>query len=149
MTDEEMEIAAMWSALVYKKWGRPFGLLLAAAIWALWVGYAHAMPFLVSGPVKYADDPKTPEDESTQTPEYAKITCRLQEGTGPVVITPLVDNGCKVDLANVASGPHTYEIWFHYSDPVWGEVPGLKAPFSFTRPAVSLGAPTTLRLDTK
>ena len=97
------------------------------AVLLFFAGSAMASPFIVS-------DPDT---------SGAADQCVYQEGTSAAVSTPLVNGGCKIDLASVTPGQHNLQVWFRSS--LWG-VDSAKVPFSYARPAAGGTGPGGLTI---
>lgn len=88
-------------------------------------GVANAAPFLTSDP-------------STQVPPVTGCAIQLTDTITKAVRkvdTPLVNKGCKYDLAGTLPGIYEAKASFFYVDPVWGRQESvLSAPLELTRP---------------
>ena len=106
-------------------------LVVALLCWS----QVQAAPFMVSDP----------------DPTGAATHCVYQEGTGPVVETPVVAippstlvGSCRADLAGMSAGQHNLQVWFKSA--TWG-VTSVKVPFAFARPSATGIGPQNLRLE--
>ena len=87
-----------------------------------------ASPFLVS-------DPST---------EPSVDQCVYQDGVSAPVATPLVNGGCKIDLASFSGGNHNLQVWFRST--LWG-VDSAKVPFVASKPQAGGAGPAVLRIE--
>lgn len=99
-------------------------VVLAMAV----AGGVWAKPFLVSDP--------------SGVPQID--LCVYQDGITTPVATPVVNGGCKIDLAGFTSGNHNLQVWFRSS--LW-EVDSAKVPFVVSKPQAGGAGPAGLRLE--
>lgn len=87
---------------------------------------------------------------SDADPTGAADKCVYQDGTGPIVETPVgvtapaIIGGCRIDLSTWTAGTHNLQLWFKST--VWG-VTSVKVPFVLIKPAVSASGPTNPRVE--
>lgn len=91
-------------------------------------GSVMASPFLVSDPSGVAEID----------------LCVYQDGVSAPVATPVVNGGCKIDLAGFSAGIHPLQVWFRSS--LWG-VDSAKVPFDVSKPGTGGDGPAGLRLE--
>ena len=90
-------------------------------------------PNLFGAPFLYSDpDPTGTAD-----------ICGYSVNGGVDVETPVVDGGCKIDLAGFPEGNNNTEVWFKSS--LW-DVESARVPFAFNKPSAGSEGPTGNRI---
>ena len=95
--------------------------------------------------------PALPAPFLVSEPATTDVThCVYQEGTAAPVLTPVFQAApsskgqCRADLAGMAAGNHSLQVWFR--NDTWG-VDSAKVPFAFSRPAAGGTGPAGVAIE--